>query len=134
MPRVYTEEQRQRKKEYQKEYYQKNKETIYEKTKKYMKEYREKNKEKQAERDKEWGQSPKGKRSRTITDWKRRGVVSTDYNLLYDNYLASANCEECGIEYSKKGDGVGTFKCLDHCHETGLFRNYLCNGCNTKRR
>ena len=25
-------------------------------------------------------------------------------------------------------------KCMDHCHLTGLFRNILCNSCNSKRR
>ena len=134
MPRVYTEEQKQRareratihyyknretKKEYQKEYYNKNKEIINKTKKIYMKNYR---------------QTPAGLKGSSIGNWKRMGVVSTDYNLLYDNYLASTNCEECGIEYGKMGDETGTYKCLDHCHETGLFRNYICCRCNLKRR
>ena len=104
---------------------------------KRRKEYYEKNKhnntEKRRDYNKLFRQTPNGKRTERISSWKSMGVVSKDYNLLYDNYLKSTNCEECGIEYSKKGDGIGTFKCLDHCHETGLFRNYLCHGCNARR-
>ena len=98
------------------------------------KKYYEKNKEHIREKQKEYRQTSNGKESKTITDWKRQGLVSTDYNLLYDNYLKSTNCEECDIEYGKFGDGSGTFKCMDHNHETGLFRNYLCCMCNFKRR
>jgi len=149
MPRVFTEEQKQRRKEYHNEWRLKNKEKIKEYCKKYGKEYRDNNKEKIAERlklykeknkekildqNKKWRKSPNGKKLSLISAWKQRGVVSTDYNLLYDNYLKSTNCEECGVEYGKIGDGTGTFKCMDHSHETGLFRNYLCNTCNLRRR
>jgi len=98
------------------------------------KKYNEKNKERKAENHKKWGQSPNGKRSQTISNWKRHGLVSKDYNLLYNNYLASTNCEECGVEYGKMGDGTATHRCMDHCHETGLFRNFICCGCNIRRR
>ena len=112
------------------EYYKKNKEKILERVKIYS----DNNKERRAERMKEYYQTPNRKKISLITCWKKRGLVSTDYNLLYDNYLASTNCEECGIEYGKFGDGTATHRCMDHCHETGLFRNYLCNICNLKRR
>ena len=149
MPRVFTEEQKQRKKEYHKEWRLKNKEKIKEYCKKYGKEYYKKNKEKIAERlklykeknkekildqNKKWRKSPNGKESQTILSWKTRGLVSTDYNLLYNNYLKSTNCEECDIGYGTVRDGSGTWKCMDHNHETGLFRNYLCNNCNIRRR
>ena len=120
------EEKKERRRISVKNYYQKNKEKINE----YSQEYRDNNKEK----INEYRQTQKGKRSRKISDWKRRGLFSKDYNLLYENYLKSTNCEECGVEYGEYGDGTGTWKCMDHNHETGLFRNYLCNSCNTKRR
>jgi len=53
--------------------------------------------------------------------------------MLYNNYLSETHCDFCRIEFGKKGDGTGTFKCCDHDHETGLFRNFLCNLCNIKR-
>ena len=124
------EEKKERHRISSKKYNEKNKE----KGKRYLKEYYQKNKEKYKEYQKKWRQGPVGKKSSLITCWKGRGIVSSDYNLLYDNYLASTNCEECGVEYGKVGDGSGTWKCLDHSHETGLFRNYLCNTCNIIRR
>ena len=51
-------------------------------------------------------------------------------NLYMIDY---GNCEECGIPYGKYGDGSGTFKCLDHDHHTGKFRNFICHGCNLRR-
>jgi len=148
MPRVFTEEQKQRRKEYHNEWRLKNKEKIKEYCKKYGKEYRDNNKEKIAERlklykeknkekiiqqKKKYRESPNGKKTEIIKGWKRLGLVSTNYNLLYDNYFKSTNCEECSVEYGKIGDGTGTWKCMDHDHETGLFRNYLCHGCNARR-
>lgn len=143
MPIVYTEEKkkliRQRERallhyyknkekinQQRKEYYKKNKKEICERQKKYNQENNEKVKETR--------QSFNGKRTTIINNWKGRGVVSSDYNLLYDNYLASTNCEECGIEYGERGDTTGTWKCMDHNHETGLFRNFICCRCNLKRR
>ena len=138
MPRVYTDDQKQRIKEYGEEWRLKNKEKqiiyykeYYEKNKE---KYKERNKEKKNEETKKYRQTPNGKKKRKIYRWKSNGLVSTDYNLLYENYLKSINCEECGVEYGKYGDGTGTYKCMDHNHETGLFRNYLCNTCNIRRR
>jgi len=130
MPRVFTEEQRERKNKWQRENYHRNREKINE----YSKEYYKKNKKKIYEQQKKYHQTPNGKRSQIISNWKRYGLVSTDYNLLYENYLKSTNCEECGIEYGKFGDGTRTFKCMDHSHETGLFRNFICCRCNIRRR
>ena len=101
-----------------KEYYQNNKEKIATRNKEYMKEY---------------SKTPARKKSNAIADWKRKGIKSDNYDILYDNYLKSTNCEECGIPYGKKGDGTGTWKCCDHSHVTGLFRNFLCQKCNIQR-
>lgn len=66
-----------------------------------------------------------------ISNWKHRGVNSENIDLLYLLYLESENCENCGIKYGKIGDGSNSWKCLDHNHKTGLFRNFLCNKCNS---
>ena len=129
---------------YRAEYYQKNKEKIL----KQNKEWREKNKEKiykqkkeynekNKQRDKEWfkqnAQKPEVKKKRKISQWKKRGLIHDDYSKLYDDYLENTECEECRVTYGVIGDGTGTFKCMDHDHNTGLFRNFLCNGCNIRR-
>ena len=110
-------------KKYNKEYYQKNKEKLTLKSKKYwqnnpgyMKEYRKNN--------------PEYRKRETIYDWKKRGLICEDYDKLYQYYLSITECENCGIELNS---GTGTKKCMDHCHDTGLFRNILCNTCNLSR-
>ena len=124
-------------KEYNKKYRINNKEHLREKAKEYnianrerinnqQREYYSNNKEYY----KEYNKSEKGK----ISDWKSRGLISDNYELIYERYTNSKNCEECNCEYSNRGDGVGRFKCMDHCHITGKFRNILCNTCNLRRR
>ena len=123
-------------KAYMKEYEEKNKEkrkeyreANREKKKEYMKQYDEANKEKLTE----YNRTPFRLKSKTIAKWKIKGLICEDYNVLYERYLESTNCEECGCEYGKFGDGSGTFRCMDHSHITGLFRNFLCNRCNIRR-
>jgi len=74
--------------------------------------------------------NPKYVKNHTLYDWKKRGLICEDYDKLYDYYLSVEECENCGIELNS---GTGTKKCMDHCHNTGLFRNILCNTCNLLR-
>tara|TARA_R110000772_G_C13020852_1_gene410562 strand:+ start:72 stop:560 length:489 start_codon:yes stop_codon:yes gene_type:complete len=135
----------------QKEYNIKNREKLAEKRKIYIEEhkggikeynkktsakraeYYQEHKEEIAEKKKEYSKTPAGKKTGIISKWKYRGIKSDNYDTLYDNYLKSTNCEECGIPYGKKGDGTRSVRCCDHDHSTGLFRNFLCASCNIKR-
>ena len=103
-----------KRKEKQKEYYLKNKE----KTKEKGKEYYLKNKE--------YYQSPIGKKKHTISRWKYKGLIADNIDELYERYKNSTNCELCGHDYSFSK------KCLDHDHNTGLFRNVVCHKCNVQ--
>jgi len=76
-----------------------------------------------------YDQTPKAKMNKTIGQWKFKGLISDDYELIYNRYLISETCEECNKPYTTKNK-----KCMDHNHETGTFRNILCNACNTNRR
>jgi hypothetical protein len=71
------------------------------------------------------------KRSYSKHNWKKSGVLLPllfeTYDELYNYFLSVDNCEECGISFTE------CRKCLDHCHNTGLFRNVLCNSCNRIR-
>ena len=135
------EEKKERKRISNKKYREKNKEKLTEYNKKYhennteyYKIYQENNKEKLKEYNKKWKTSPEGIKSNTIAGWKQRGLIYEDYDSLYGHYLNANNCDECGIKFGKYGGGVGgDWKCMDHCYETGAFRNFLCCKCNLRR-
>ena len=65
----------------------------------------------------------------TIRKWKQRGLISDDYDALYDYYISVKNCEICCVELTS-GEKCKTRRAMDHDHKTGLFRNVLCDGCN----
>ena len=133
------------KKERKRIYYKNNKEKIalyakrnYEKNKVKRlannKIYREENKEKLAKYFVNHNKTPKRIKDTTISKWKRRGLICLDYDSLYCHYLSETYCDGCCQPFGIKGDGTGTFKCMDHDHKSGLFRNFLCAKCNFKRR
>ena len=72
-------------------------------------------------------QQPHIVKKRFIKTWIKRGVISEDYDGLYNTYLTTSNCQMCDIVMEGKGKNK---KCLDHCHQTGAFRKILCNNCN----
>jgi len=92
----------------------------------YMRAYQEANREEFAERKKAYRQTPKGKKSTIILLWKQRGLIHDDYDALYDSYLQRTQCDVCKFEYKDSYD-----RCMDHDHETHLFRQFLCRSCNT---
>ena len=128
------------KKQYQKEWCEKNKEKIKqqkrewsennkEHKKQYQKEYYKKNKENIKQQNDEWRQTPYGKKSNTISKWKRCGLklFGYTYDEVYEYYLDCDNCEICNKDISMSGHQ----KNMDHCHDTGIFRWILCQSCNT---
>ena len=125
--RKYQQENKEKIKEKEKEWRENNKEKVLE----YKKKWRENNREKIREYEKEYNQTETGKKSCRITNWKKRGIKSDDYNSLYDYYINCKNCELCNVELVEGLDNNS--KCLDHDHESGLFRNVLCRSCNVKR-
>ena len=96
--------------------------------------YCRENKEKVAQRKKAYDQTEQGKKSSRIDKWKRRGVICENFDDLYDYFINCKNCENCDIELTVDKQSTATTRCLDHCHETGEFRNVLCHSCNVKRR
>ena len=119
---------------YDKEYRKKNKEKIKQYNKEHHKEHYEKNKEKILQQKKEYNQTEQGIKSRRINDWKRYGLICDNYDALYEHYLKTAYCDACKVQLTTDKENTATTKCMDHCHETGLFRNILCVSCNSKRK
>ena len=93
-----------------------------------------KNKERLNERKKAYDQSEQGKKAHRIARWKHRGIICENFDNLYDYYINCKNCEQCNVELTFDKRRKSTTRCLDHCHETGEFRNVLCHCCNVKRR
>ena len=117
-------------KEQRKLYRENIREQLNEKSKKYY----ENNTEKIKKKRKIYTKTPKGIKSGIISNWKQAGLIYEDYDSLYGHYLNANNCDECGIKFGKYGGGISDWKCMDHCHKTGAFRNFLCNTCNLRRR
>jgi len=70
----------------------------------------------------------KNHKNKSIRNWKKRGVISDDFNKLYEKYININNCEICNIEFNK--DIRNQHRCLDHDHRTGLYRQTICHKCN----
>tara|TARA_R110002096_G_scaffold121311_6_gene262599 strand:- start:520 stop:1047 length:528 start_codon:yes stop_codon:yes gene_type:complete len=146
----YWNKNKEKQKEYRKEYWNKNKnkEKQKEYRKEYNKEYREKNRDKlnakqkeydktHKERHKEYCQTPNGKKSQRISRWKQHGIITDDYDALYNHYLKTSFCDACKVELTYDRYTTATTKCVDHDHsitDAPNFRNILCNFCNLKRR
>jgi len=97
--------------------------------KEYFKKYYQNNKDKLLEKSKNYYFTDEGKKNHRIVMWKQQGVISDDYNELYDKYINTNKCELCKCDITE-GNGLIGKKHLDHNHETGEFRNVLCGNCN----
>jgi hypothetical protein len=63
----------------------------------------------------------------TIYNWKKRGVKSDNYDNLYNHHMSINNCQLCNILFDNTSKNL---RCLDHDHDTGLYRLTICNSCN----
>tara|TARA_R110001606_G_scaffold89341_1_gene200771 strand:+ start:159 stop:515 length:357 start_codon:yes stop_codon:yes gene_type:complete len=102
----------------------------------YHKQYRIDNIEKikqyqldNVEKKKQYNQSDNGKKINKICDWRRSGIITDDYQFLYEWYNSIDNCLNCGIELIN-GPGVSNHKHLDHDHLTGEPCIVVCGYCN----
>jgi len=60
--------------------------------------------------------------SAKMSHWRHRGVKLHEADV--EKFNNETHCGICSVEFSGN-------KCLDHCHETGVYRGALCMSCNT---
>ena len=72
---------------------------------------------------------PKDHKSFRKHQWKKMGLITDNFDELYNRYIHSSQCELCNKIYDKNSN-----RCLDHCHTTGKFRNVVCRTCNVNLR
>ena len=125
----YRENNKEKCKEYAKEWRENNRQSARDSAKKYY----ESNREQLIQKMLVYAKTPTGKKSRVIARWRMRGVVSNDFDKLYDQYSNTKECENCEQEFGPQGNPANNWKCLDHCHVSGEFRQVLCNMCNLLR-
>ena len=68
-------------------------------------------------------------KTQSINNWKRYGVKSDNYEKLYNHHMSIMNCQLCNIKFD---DTIKNQRCLDHNHQTGLYRKTLCRSCNAQ--
>jgi len=68
---------------------------------------------------------------RRISQWKARGIIFHDYELLHDIYIQTTHCDRCKCCLTMNNGSAQ--KCLDHDHtitDDINVRNILCKNCN----
>lgn len=80
---------------------------------------------------KEFRKSEAGVKSARITKIKQLGIVSNDYDALYEKWKSTTHCEDCKIELKGTANSA-TRKCIDH--KTGVFRAIVCYKCSIKEK
>jgi len=141
---VFTKEEiKARKKISDAKYYQKNKEKLQAQNRIYN----ELNKEKMAIAKQKWAENNRDKCKEAVkkcrakcmkstfkAKWKHRGVIWKDddeFNSIWERYITTTHCDNCNVQFKAEPTQM-LKKCLDHCHDSGKFRQILCCHCNLK--
>ena len=69
-------------------------------------------------------------KNKTLNNWRIYGLKETDEFIesLYNRYIYTSHCELCNKEFKTTKD-----RHMEHDHETGRFRNIVCNRCNNRK-
>jgi hypothetical protein len=109
-------------KQYQKEYYLKNKDII-------KKRISEKSKTEEFKEKRRLLNKKRKEQNRELYYKKRYGITLLEYNTLLINQ--DYRCAICNIPESNIKHGRNTYFAVDHCHITGKVRGLLCYKCNS---
>ena len=97
-----------------------------EKIRQTSREWAERNREKERERQREISKTDKEKKRQMIKSWKHYGIISEDFDILYEKYLQCEKCEWCKTIFNKK-------RYIEHNHYSGEIRGIVCQSCNLKQ-
>lgn len=92
------------------------------------KEYKQKNKKTLAEKTAEYKKTYQGKKSHKTSEWKtKHGLKETPERIdeIFDRWFHSTHCELCNKPYKNTKQ-----RCMEHNHDTGHFRCICCVSCN----
>ena len=67
-------------------------------------------------------------KTHTKVRWKKRGLITDNFEGIYLWYINCEYCELCNKKFTKLID-----RQMEHNHTTGEFRNIVCNGCNQRK-
>ena len=123
-----------RKREYQRKYREQNREYLRAREREKRQNWSDERRLHERTRKQRYYATDRGKMSNAICRWRFLGVKTDDWQALYKRVQDTDYCEECLCELTKDRRNTSTTKVLDHCHETGEFRNVLCHRCNIRRR
>tara|TARA_R110000782_G_C14684139_1_gene400357 strand:+ start:123 stop:641 length:519 start_codon:yes stop_codon:yes gene_type:complete len=110
-------------KQYQAEWYIKNKSRLLEKQKNWTKNNRDK--------ILNYQETDNYQKSFHISIWKGKGVKG-DLEEIWERYINTINCDLCGTKLTMTKKITSTRKSLEHNHSTGELRSICCHSCNMK--
>ena len=63
-------------------------------------------------------------------NWRQAGLICTEeeFEVIYYMYICSSHCDLCNNEFKKRSD-----RQMEHSHQTGEFRNIVCQSCNLRK-
>ena len=70
----------------------------------------------------------KSHKSNTKYSWMKRFKLKGDFEEIYQRYIYATHCDLCNVKFRDN-----YHRRLEHNHETGEFRNIVCNRCNTRK-